>query len=573
MKSLTVSFWLLGLAAVIFGFLGSYLLDARIRQIEESEFQKLLPTIAALVESTTWQTPWETDPAWLKLERRLNLDLLPLPDLTRPDADPPQVWPIQRSLSAAGVERLTAAVPLRGLLPSQRLALQITREVSHPGTGHIWWICWALLCSVVAGAAAAAIAFGRSQQRQLHGLLDPWLSAIRGPPQLSQLLPKIVSDLELESALGIVSEAVNQLISELNSQNQRSELVLSNLQEGVLAIDDNSNVLSANQALHQLLALPAEPYLNRMLLELIRVPRFNEVAEQVLQDHAPCEALVEMTRPSRTLRILGRPLPLGILPGGVEPTGPPLTGHERIGALLTIRDETMLHRIEAIRRDFVANASHELKTPLAAIRAYAETLQLGALDDRPVAEQFIGNIIEQADRINSLVQGMLQLSRVESGTALKFEHFDAYEAAQPCITATAVVAQGKGIRIETEAPREPLIIRCDRDSFHTILSNLLSNAVRYTHDGGQVKVVMKQEGTQCLMRVTDTGIGISPDDLERIFERFYRANKDRSTQSGGTGLGLSIVKHLVHALGGVVQATSQPGEGSCFEVRLPIEGR
>lgn len=573
MKSFTISFLLLALTAIVVGIMGSYLLNSRIQQLEESDFEKLLPIVAAHIESTTWHSPPDSDPAWRKLERQLDLDLLPLTAAKGQASIDAQVQRIQRSSSVSGTQRLTATVPLQ--LPNQpkQLMLQVTREVNRSGASSLWWLSWSLLCLVAVGVAMSAIRFGRTQRRKLHGLLEPWLRAVRGTPELSHLLPKIESDSELEPGLRIVSEAVNQLTSELSSQNQRSELVLSNLQEGVLAIDDSTHVLSANQALHQLLGLPAEPYLNRMLLEIIRIPRFNEVAERVLRDHTPCEVLVEMSRPTRTLRILGRPLPLGILPGGLEPTGGPLPSLERMGALLTVRDETILHRIEAIRRDFVANASHELKTPLAAIRAYAETLQLGALDDRPVAQQFIGNIIEQADRINSLVQGMLQLSRVESGTALKFERFDAYLAAQACLTAAAVVAQGKGVRIEIESPCELLEIRCDRDSFHTILSNLLSNAVRYTHTDGQVKVELRLVGSYLLMRVTDTGIGISPEDLERIFERFYRADKDRSSQSGGTGLGLSIVKHLVQALGGSVQATSQPGEGSCFEVRLLVEGR
>ncbi len=578
MKSLTVSVYLLALTALFVGllsvgFLGSYLLDARIQRMEEAEFQALLPTVATLIEATQWQAPWDSDPAWLKLERQLNLDLLPVPNPTDKLAANAAPSQIQRSSSVRGTERLIAVVQLQGTVPSERLALQVTREVRQHGAGRVWWISWGLLCLVASSVLAVAMATGRAQQLQLHGLLEPWLRALRGTPQLSKLLPQIETKSELVPALGMVTESVNQLVSELHSENRRSELVLGNLQEGVLAVDDCSHVLLANQALHQLLGLAPEPFGDRLLLELIRLPQVNEVAARVLKERTTCEALVDLPRPSRTLRIIGRPLALGILPVETVSVDVRSTKHERFGAILTIHDETMLHRMEAIRRDFVANASHELKTPLAAIRAYAETLQLGALDDRSVAEQFIANIIEQSDRMHGLVQGMLQLSRVESGTALKFERFDPLKAAQPCIAAAKVVALSKGIQIEISMPNQPLEIRCDRDSFQTILSNLLSNAVRYTHDGGPIRVDMHHDGHQFLMRVTDTGIGIAPVDLERIFERFYRAEKDRSTQSGGTGLGLSIVKHLAQALGGIVQATSQPGEGSCFEIRLPVEGR
>ncbi len=364
---------------------------------------------------------------------------------------------------------------------------------------------------------------------------------------------------------------VGNLLGELRGENEWSELVLGNLQEGVLAIDDGSHVLLANHALHRLLGLADEPYLGRPLREFVPIPMVLKVAARVLRDNTPCESLIELTAPARSLQILGRPLPLNALSIKVQPVEATPTGQQRFGALLTVRDETMLRRVEAFRRDFVANASHELKTPLSAIRAYAETLQLGALDDRALSEQFVANIIEQADRLNGLVQSMLQLSRVESGTALDVEWFDVREAAELYIAASTAVAASKNIRIDAQLPEQPLRIFCDRDGFQTIASNLLSNAIRYTREGGLVSVWLGQVENECVLRVTDTGIGIHPEDLDRIFERFFRAEKDRSSETGGTGLGLSIVKHLTQALGGIVRASSRPGYGSSFEVRLPIK--
>lgn len=362
-------------------------------------------------------------------------------------------------------------------------------------------------------------------------------------------------------------------VSDLRGENEWSELVLGNLQEGVLATDDSSHVLLANHALHRLLGIRQGPYLNRLLQDIVHVPIVHKIAARVLREHTPCEALIELDTPQRSLRILGRPLPLSVLPLKVLGADSLPSGQPRFGALLTVRDETMLRRVESIRRDFVANASHELKTPLAAIRAYAETLQLGALDDRAMADKFVANIIEQADRLNGLVQGMLQLSRVESGTAMKVESFDARETTEFCVAATTAVATSKNIQIITQLPDVPLRMQCDRDGFQTIASNLLSNAIRYTREGGQVSVLLDHIDDVCVLTVTDTGIGIHPEDLDRIFERFFRAEKDRSSETGGTGLGLSIVKHLTQALGGVVRASSQPGVGSSFEVRLPIASR
>jgi len=592
MKTLTVSSCLLAVAAVAIGFLGSYQLATRSRLREVASFERLLDAVETLVAIYPWRQPVESDPAWVLLERQLDIDILPI------ESFPPQPLsaeagsgnghrstghrgPVRWSALALGKTQLSSVVSVVPLAettqamasaqPQPRLALRITRELAWDPVQVVWWGSWGAMCLMGGGLVSSVLWASTAERRQFQGLLEPWLSSLRGPPNHSGLLPRIAGPSALESSLGMVSEIINKLVNELYGENQRSELVLGNLQEGVLAIDDRTQVLLANNALHRLLELPAEPYLDRLLLELIRLPQVNDVAKRVLTEQAACEVTVELTRPQRSLRILGRPLPLDVLPAiGPSPTTQPT--RRRMGALLTIRDETLLRRIETVRRDFVANASHELKTPLAAIRAYAETLQLGALDDRPVAEQFVGNIIEQADRINGLVQGMLQLSRVESSSAVQFEWFDVVEAARPCIAAAHAVARGKSIEIATDLPAEPLVIRCDREGFQTILGNLLSNAVRYTSDAGHVNVSIVQQGTHCVLRVSDTGIGISPEDLERIFERFYRAAKDRSTQTGGTGLGLSIVKHLAQALGGVVQVSSQPGSGSCFEVSLPMEG-
>ena len=153
---------------------------------------------------------------------------------------------------------------------------------------------------------------------------------------------------------------------------------------------------------------------------------------------------------------------------------------------------------------------------------------------------------------------------------MRFDLFKPSEAILPCLTAAEALAHNKNVKISSQLPETPFEIRSDRDGFQTIASNLISNAVRYTPSEGTVTVELSQQGEECCLTVADTGVGINPEDLERIFERFYRAEKDRSVETGGTGLGLSIVKHLVQALEGKVTADSEPGHGSRFEVRLPI---
>ncbi len=575
MKPLVVISCLSALAAILIGGVGAFLVDRNARLNTEREFKNTLVSVAAIVASNQWHEPWESDRAWSALENRLSLAILPV--LFSADQLPDDHFQkIEWTQAASGKCLISANVALAVNSATNSQAnsqpsvyLRVTREVRDSGVLRIWWISWLSVFLLGTTLVALILAMHSRSQSRLVGLFEPWLAAVRSKSVGLGFLPKLDCDSELEPSLGILAESINKIIGDLHGENERSELVLGNLQEGVLAIDEKSHVLLANPALYRLLGIAAETKTERLLLELVRVPLVNEVAERILKHGSPAEVTLELNSPPRALRILGLPLPL---PSPGSSLRHPANS-QRFGALLTIRDETVLRRIEAVRRDFVANASHELKTPLAAIRAYAETLQIGGLDDRPAAERFVTCIIEQADRINGLVQGMLQLSRVESGTAIKIEMFDAREAIEPCIAAAVAVARGKRIQLSSQLPDLPLNIRCDRTGFQTIASNLLSNAVRYTHDGGEVSVRLASADQQCLLQVRDTGIGIHPEDLVRIFERFYRAEKDRSTETGGTGLGLSIVKHLVNALGGSVQATSEPGRGSTFEVRLPLTSR
>lgn len=573
MKPLVITSCLSALAAILIGAVGASLIDRNSRRNAEYEFESTLAAVAAIVAANQWHEPWESDPAWSALEDRLHLDILPVPFSSDPPKQPFQQ--IEWSRAASGKQLMSANIVLDSsfvkhpnAMGQPAVYLRVTREVLDNGGLRIWWIGWICLLLLGTTAIALILVWQRHSRNRLKDLFTPWLKAVRERSSGQVFLPRIDGDSDWEPALGIIAESVNSIIGDLHGKNERSELVLDNLQEGVLAIDEKSHVLLANPALYRLLGITPETKADCLLLELVRVPIVNEFAERILTERTPAEITLELSSPQRSLRMLGLPLPLPVAASHPSPTG-----IQPLGALLTVRDETVLRRIEDIRRDFVANASHELKTPLAAIRAYAETLQIGGLDDRSTAERFVTNIIEQADRINGLVQGMLQLSRVESGTALKMEVFDARQAIEPCITAAEAVARGKRIELQSQLPDEPLNIYCDRNGFQAIASNLLSNAVRYTHDGGTVQVQLDNQDQQCLLQVSDTGIGISPEDLTRIFERFYRAEKHRSTETGGTGLGLSIVKHLVIALGGSVHATSEPGKGSIFEVRLPLAKR
>jgi two-component system phosphate regulon sensor histidine kinase PhoR len=244
------------------------------------------------------------------------------------------------------------------------------------------------------------------------------------------------------------------------------------------------------------------------------------------------------------------------------------------GAIVVLHDITELRRLENLRREFVANVSHELKTPLASIKAYAETLRMGAINDPAHNLGFVERISEQAEQLHQLIMDLLHLARVEAGReAFQFSRVDVGQVVERCIVQVKQLAEQKGIVLRIAPPAEPMSVWADSDGVFTILSNLVGNAVKYTPSGGEVEVRWQRADENVVLEVRDTGIGIAPEDQQRIFERFYRVHKARSRELGGTGLGLAIVKHLVQSFGGSVSLTSEVNAGSIFRVTLPLPAK
>jgi two-component system phosphate regulon sensor histidine kinase PhoR len=223
-----------------------------------------------------------------------------------------------------------------------------------------------------------------------------------------------------------------------------------------------------------------------------------------------------------------------------------------------------------MRRDFVANVSHELKTPLTAIRGYAETLRDGALDEPPTAKRFTERILNQCRRLQELLDDLLILSRLEGVDAsLERGPVSLDAVARHAVELLGPVAREKGVGIELK--EEPLPqIQGDAGGLERLLLNLIDNAIKYSRPDGRITVSVGRCGGDALLEVSDTGIGIPPESIPRIFERFYRVDKGRAREEGGTGLGLAIVKHIAQAHGGQVDVESRAGHGSTFRVRLPL---
>jgi two-component system phosphate regulon sensor histidine kinase PhoR len=344
--------------------------------------------------------------------------------------------------------------------------------------------------------------------------------------------------------------------SELRESRQRLAIVLEGMAEGVISLDDRERILLANAAAGRLMGFSPAKSVGRPLLEVVR-------------SHALHVALAESQESQEASRHLE--IELG---GGdnrvLSIYATVLAGEPTTRFILVVQDITELRRLELMRQEFVANVSHELKTPLSSIKAYAETLSGGAIDDQKNNRRFVHHIEDQAERLHQLIIDLLSLARIESGQQVAdIGAVSIAKVVQLCIAEHQALADARKVRLVSCDADADLLVRADEEGVRQILTNLIKNAVSYTPDGGTVSVDWKAEESTAVIDVRDTGIGIDREHLPRLFERFYRVDKARSRELGGTGLGLAIVKHLSQSFGGGVEVESVPGKGSTFTVRLP----
>jgi len=293
----------------------------------------------------------------------------------------------------------------------------------------------------------------------------------------------------------------------------------------------------------------------RPIWEVIRHARIDEVIRTVLAGGEATSLEIDLPRKHAVVAVLASRLP----------------GNPTSGVVLVFHNVTELRRLENIRREFVSNVSHELKTPLTAIQAYAETLLDGALDEPEHRTKFVERIGEQAGRLHALIQDLLRLAQIESGdNVFDVRAVEVSPVVRECIDEHLAVAESKSQRLVTQAPAADVNVMADEEGLHTILGNLIDNAVKYTQDGGTISVRWRIDDGMARIDVQDNGPGIPHEHQSRIFERFYRVDRARSRDVGGTGLGLSIVKHLVQEFDGSIGISSEPGSGTTFTVRLPL---
>ncbi|MFP4029706.1 MAG: two-component system histidine kinase PnpS [Candidatus Brocadiia bacterium] len=363
-----------------------------------------------------------------------------------------------------------------------------------------------------------------------------------------------------------LAESLNEMASQLDDQihtivRQRNEreAILSSMTEGVIAVDVEGRVLAVNDAGEEILKVDAQQARGRVLEEVIRVTELQDFVRRTLDGDLPLEDdIILQDEQERVLQAHGTALE-------------DAQGRE-IGALIVMNDVTRLRRLERIRRDFVANVSHELKTPITAIKGFIETLQTASENDPEKTRRFLKIVGKQADRLGAIVEDLLALSRIEQNA--QKSAVERHTTVMKDLLANAVQdcmpkAREKNIEVLLEC-QEDLKACINSALLEQAVVNLLDNAIKYSEEGGKVKIQGSQADGGIEISVSDEGCGIPKEHLGRLFERFYRVDKARSRKLGGTGLGLAIVKHIAQVHAGTIDVESSPGEGSTFFIRIPV---
>ncbi len=416
----------------------------------------------------------------------------------------------------------------------------------------------------VAVVSAAALAWGVRAQRERArrvGRLTAVAEAVARGEEPRAFAATRSDDLgRLERAFATMERRVRDHIDTLTAERNTTAAILASMVEGVVAVDREERVVHVNHAARRILGMGADRVVGRRLWELTRVREAAEAVRVALRGERTHLAEARLALPD------GEQV--------VQLVASPLRGDAAAeGAVLVMHDVTELRRLEAVRRDFVANVSHELKTPLTSIRGYVETILDDPGMDDATRQRFLERIREQSDRLGRLVADLMTISRLESdGEVLQIEPLDLRAVVRASVDGQRDDARARSLTLEVHVPDEAVPVRGDAEALRELVDNLVSNAIRYTPEGGRVEVRVRTRSDAAVVEVSDTGIGIAPEDQGRVFERFYRADRARSRQAGGTGLGLAIVKHVALAHGGNVSLRSEPGRGSTFRVDLPLAG-
>ena len=357
---------------------------------------------------------------------------------------------------------------------------------------------------------------------------------------------------ELAQAFNEMSGNIRKLVEAISTEQSKLSMVLSNLTDGVIVTGKQGNITLANRSAGQLFDFSPESVISKTVIEVTHDYEVDELLKDCLSTVVQHSVLIETKPAGRYLRVIGIPL----------------SGQILSGCLLLFQDLTEMRNLQTMRRDLVGNISHDLRTPLAGIKAMVETLQDGALNDKTAAVDFLKRIEAETERLIQMVSELTELSRIETGTAdLKKEALNLNDLVMEIITQMTPLAVKENVRIMPLLAANLPRVSVDTERMRQTIINLVHNSIKFNKPGGAVNVMTGVDAANVKVSIIDTGVGISSEDLPHVFERFYKADKSRT--GGGSGLGLAIAKHTIEAHGGKIWAQSELRKGSTFSFTLP----
>jgi two-component system, OmpR family, phosphate regulon sensor histidine kinase PhoR len=363
---------------------------------------------------------------------------------------------------------------------------------------------------------------------------------------------------------GMLSEAINVLARDLQEMKRKNEMqqdrlrtLIENVGSGIILLDGRGYVTLVNKTYREIFNISEAEYENKLFYEVIQYNDVIELVEEILLSEIQVrkQLMLPLKTEKHHFEIYGAPI-IGI-------------NHEWKGIVLVFHDITGIKKLEQMRKDFLANVSHELKTPITSIKGFSETLLDGAMGDEQLCKNFLSIILKESDRMQRLIQDLLDLSKIEQqGFKLNKTKITMNELLHETTVLLKNKAEKRKVTLIVEQA-ETVQIKADEHRLQQVFINLISNAILYTPEDGQIVITLEERRNDVIVKVADTGIGICEEEIPRVFERFYRVDKARSRNSGGTGLGLAIVKHLVEAHHGTIELSSKVGEGTEFTVTFP----
>ena len=466
--------------------------------------------------------------------------------------------PIVRFSSTQGQRLIYCAYPMRigESLYIFRSAFSIHQADRVLGQVRLDIIVSVLLTALVAGGLSYIIF--RTVSRPVLALCRASTKIAAGELDTRLPIPERGAIRELAESVSRMTEELKNRINDISREKSERDAIFSALAEGVIVLDLEENIIDINAAARQMFHLRENP-LGAPMAGVVRNLEISDFLHRLREEKKPAEAEFTLALPDGTLQLRLRGTLVNWAGG-------------QSGILLVIYDMTQLRRLENFRRDFVANVSHEIKTPLTVIRGAVETLRDGAIDEPESAARFMQIIELHSERLTSLVEDILSLSRLECHAVGDGSHFTTVDAALPVSTAMELAqarADSAGIKLVCTVEADPKI-KADVQLLEQAVLNLIDNAIKHSGESREIRIRVGEEEGEAFIEVSDHGCGIPAEHLPRLFERFYRVDKARSRKAGGTGLGLAIVKHIMQLHRGRAEVKSRVGEGSTFTLRLPV---